>query len=121
MNGFEAPEGHRQRRVHMRLFCGAGLHVDAAGDVDGHHRSGDVREHLGGVRPQRARTRDANDTVDHQIGCGRDALHDRTASAGERGQGRLVGTVGVEQHRGGGRTPTTQEGGRPQRVATVVA
>ena len=81
----------------------------------------DAGEHLGRVRPQRARAGDADDTVDHQIGCRRDAFDDRAAGARERGQGRLVGAFGIEQDRGGGRTAAAQERGRPQRVAAVVA
>ena len=103
---------------------GAGLHVDAAGDVDGDHRDArvvDGGEHLGGAGPQRTGAGDADDAVDHQIGCRRDALHDAAAGLPERRQRLLVSALGIEQDRRGRRAAATQECRRPQRVTAVVA
>ena len=124
VNGFQAAERHGQGGVHVRAVGGAGLHVDAAGNVDchdGNARLVDGGEDLGRVGSQRARTGDADDAVDHQIGCCRDAFHDSAAGAGERRQRRLVGAFRVEEHRCGGRASAAQERRRPQRVAAVVA
>ena len=87
MNGFEAAEGHGQRGVHVRPFGGAGLHVDAAGDVDGHHRSGSTPANTSaafgrnGPDPEMPTTPSITRSVAAGMLC-----TTRTASAGECGQ-----------------------------------
>ncbi len=94
VNGFEAAECHGQRGVHGRAADRPGSHVEAAGDVDGHHRDAgrvDGAEHLGRGGSQWAGAGDADDAVDHQIGCGRDALHDAPAGLPEGGSAPSCG------------------------------
>ncbi len=121
MNGFEAAERHGQRGVHVRPVGGAGVHIDAAGDVDGHHGSGHVGEHLGRVGPQWSTAGDADDAVDHQIGCGRHGFDNPATGLPEGGQRRFVGALRFEQHRRGSRATAAQECRCPQSVAAVVA
>jgi hypothetical protein len=106
--------------MHVRAICGARVHVDAAGDVDGDHRGGHVLEQLGRVGPQRPRAGNPDDAVDHQIGYRRNAFDDPAAGRGERGQRLRVRALRFEQDRRGRCAPTTQKGGRPQCVAAVV-
>ena len=124
MNGFQTAEGDGQRGVHGGAADRPGVHVDATGNVDRHHRDRrrvDGREHLGGGGTQRTGAGYADDAVDHQIACRGHALHHPSAGLPKRGERLLVGAFGIEQHRGGGRAAATQECGRPQRVSAVVA
>ena len=100
------------------------MHVDAAGDVDGDHGDpcGSTASNTSAASGRNGpRAGDPDDTVDHQIGCCRDTFDDPAAGCGERGQRLGVRAFRFEQYRGGRHAATTQEGGRPQRVAAVVA
>ena len=82
----------------------------------------DRGEHLGRGGSQRPGAGDADDAVDHQIGCGRDGF----APPGRRPCGTPPapwrGCVpGLSSTAVGGRTAAAQERRRPQRVTAVVA
>ena len=124
VHGLEAAEGDGRRGVHGGAGDRTGRHVDAAGGVDGDHRNLrgiDSGEHLGRRRPQRTGAGDADHTVDDEIGCRRDTIHDAAAGLPECRQPLAVGVVRAEQHRVRGRAAAAQERRRPQRVTAVVA
>ncbi|EUA53027.1 hypothetical protein I550_4659 [Mycobacterium intracellulare 1956] len=100
VHGFEPAEGDGQDGAHGGAAGGPGGRVDATGDVDGNHRDPrviDRGEHLGRGGPQRSRAGDAHDTVDDEIGCGRDAFDDPAAGPAERRQPLAVGALGLSR------------------------
>ena len=123
MNGLEATEGHGQRGVHVRAVGGAGLHVDAAGEIDGddgNARCVDGGEHLGGVRAAAGRSRRCRRRRRSPDRLRRNAFDDPAAGPPECGQRLGVCAFGLEQDRGGRGAATAQERRRPQCVAAVV-
>ena len=123
MRRFAAPERDGHRGVDVGSVGRAGLHVDAAGKVDGHDgdaRRLDVGEHFGRVGSQRTAGGDADDSVDDQIGCLPDTFDDSTTGSRERGERGGVYPIGVEHDRRCRHAPAAQKGRRPQRVTAIV-
>ena len=122
VHGFSTTKGHGERGTHRRPRDRPGRHVDATRNVDGDHgnpgRLGGGK-YLGGRWSQRTLPRNSDNPVNHQISCCGQVLGHLAASGPECTQSTRVGSLWVEQDRGGGHAAAAQKSRRPQGIPAV--